>query len=135
MPFLDAIPVFGPWRIKRDAKKYDKWCAFIQTRSFGTEIFQIVGIRQQAQTGLKAYGRWLHSGQTCAAETDGRRQDASGPAAAVAVARSGDPSSGAFGSQSTPTPQPSAEVAYGQARREATAVAALISTAEGQEVA
>jgi hypothetical protein len=71
MPFLDAIPVFGPWRIKRDAKKYDKWCAFIQTRSFSAEIFQIVGIRQQAQTGLKAYGRWLDSGQTCALWIEG----------------------------------------------------------------
>jgi hypothetical protein len=71
MPFLDAIPVFGPWRIKRDAKKYQQWYAFIQTRNFGAEIFQIVGIRQQARSGLKAYGRWLGSDQTCALWIEG----------------------------------------------------------------
>lgn len=66
MLLLDAIPVIGPWRIRRDAEKFARWSAFVETSKFGAEIFQIVGIRQHARTGLKAYGRWLFTGQVYA---------------------------------------------------------------------
>jgi hypothetical protein len=71
MLLLDAIPWFGPWRIKRDADKYRLWCALLDTRRNGAEVFQIVGIRQHARTGLKAYGRWIESGETCAVWIEG----------------------------------------------------------------
>ena len=64
MLLLDAIPLFGPWRIRRDEQKFRNWHAFLETQTLGAHIFEIVGIRQQARTGLKAYGKWLHTGQT-----------------------------------------------------------------------
>lgn len=71
MLFLDLLPVIGPWRIRRDAERFARWQAFLQTGNFGAQIFQIIGIRQQARTGLKAYGRWLFTGQTCALWIEG----------------------------------------------------------------
>ena len=66
MPLLDAIPFFGPWRIRRDANKYRQWCAFVNTKQSGAEIFQIISVRQHARPGLKAYGRWIETGHTFA---------------------------------------------------------------------
>lgn len=71
MPLLDALPLFGPWRIKRDERKFQTWQAFLNTQTFGAQIFQIVGIRQQARTGLKAYGKWLNNGATSALWIEG----------------------------------------------------------------
>ena len=66
MPFLDAIPLFGPWRIKRDTKKYQQWLDFLQTKGFKGEVFQIIRIRKSyRKKGTKAYGRWL-DGSECA---------------------------------------------------------------------
>ncbi len=63
MPLLDALPLFGPWRVKRDAKKFQQWSAFTQS---GPDVFQIVGIRKSyPRKGLKAFARWL-DGRTCA---------------------------------------------------------------------
>ncbi len=62
---------FKRWRAKRDEEKYHQWCAFVQTKEFGADIFQIVSVRQKARTGLKAYVRWLGSGQTCAVWSEG----------------------------------------------------------------
>jgi hypothetical protein len=68
----------------------------------------------------------LHWGGKCGSEHDAR-----GTEAPTHAGRSGDPSPGVVASQSAPAPRPSAEVA--QALRGAAAVAALISTADGQE--
>jgi len=57
MPLLDAVPLLGPWRIKRDAEKYQRWAAFVHS---GPDIFEIVSIRQSyRRKGIKGYARWL----------------------------------------------------------------------------
>lgn len=71
MPLLDVIPIFGPWRIRRDARKFEQWCLFVGTHKYGADIFEIVGIRQKARTGSKAYGKWLFTGEVCALWIDG----------------------------------------------------------------
>ena len=71
MLLLDAMPLFGPWRIRRDEEKFHRWQAFLQTQTHGARIFQIVGIRQQARTGLKAYGRCINNEETSALWIEG----------------------------------------------------------------